>query len=216
MLRAHTHIVVILFILSVAILSSACARIPIPTVAPTQPPPTATPIPPTVTPTPVTPTATPTLVPPTPTAAPFIFSSSAFTDGALLAAKYTCDGENISPPLTWIGVPRNAQSLVLMMEDPDAVVTTFTHWIVFDVPPTTTGLIENVKGVGKGGSNSAKRNTYVGPCPPSGIHRFIFQLFALDVETLGLNEGASRADIEKAMTGRVLAKLVITGLYGKK
>lgn len=133
-----------------------------------------------------------------------------------MSAKYTCDGENVSPPLNWVGVPRNAKSLALTMEDPDAVVATFTHWIVFDIPATSNGLIENVKGVGKGGLTSAKRITYAGPCQPSGIHRFIFQLYALDLETLGLNEGTSRTEIEKAMNGHVIAKVQITGMYGKK
>lgn len=219
MSRTRLHIAVGAFFIFVVLAVSACARMPIPTVVPTLAPPTATPIVPTATPTPVTPTATPTLTPtpaPTATPAPFILTSSAFADGASMPAKYTCDGENVSPPLSWVGVPRNAKSLVLMMEDPDAVVATFTHWILFDIPATSNGLVENVKGVGKNGLNSAKRITYVGPCHPAGVHRFVFQLYALDLETLGLSEGISRTEIEKAMSGHIIAKLQIIGLSGKK
>jgi Raf kinase inhibitor-like YbhB/YbcL family protein len=216
MLRALNYIVVSILIL-VAVLMSACARMPIPTIVPTLSPPTATPIPPTVTPTPVTPippTLTPTPVPPTPTLAPFTFTSTAFVEGGNIPAKYTCNAENVSPPLSWNGGP-NAKSYVLTMEDPDAVVMTFTHWVLFDLPSTQKQLPENMKGVGKGGANSAKRNVYLGPCPPSGIHRFYFTLYALDVESLGLNEGATLQDIDKAMTGHTLAKIQLMGKYGK-
>lgn len=218
MSRTQTHFGVIIFFVLVTGALNACARMPIPTIVPTKPPPTATPIPPTATPTPVTPTPVPptaTPVPPTPTPAPFIFSSAVFSDGGMLPIKFTCDAENVSPPLTWTGVPYNAQSLAVMLDDPDAVVTTFTHWILFDIPATTNGLPENVKGIGKGGLNSAKRITYVGPCHPTGSHRFVFQLFALNVPTLGLNEGASKTEIDKALNAHLIAKQVITTRYGK-
>ncbi|MBI5649014.1 MAG: YbhB/YbcL family Raf kinase inhibitor-like protein [Chloroflexi bacterium] len=191
---------------------------PIPTIQPTQPPPTPTRIPPTATPvppTPVTPTLTPTPAPPTATPAPFTFTSAAFVEGAPIPVKYTCNGENISPPLAWIGTPRGTKSFALIMEDPDAVVATFTHWVAFDISASENQIAEGAKIFGKGGANSARQNIYLGPCPPSGIHRYIFTLFALDVETLGLNVGAIRADVEKQMTGHIIAKIQLMGKYGK-
>jgi Raf kinase inhibitor-like YbhB/YbcL family protein len=101
------------------------------------------------------------------------------------------------------------------MEDPDAVVTTFTHWIAFDIPGTQTEIAENVRSLSKGGLNSAKTKVYLGPCPPSGIHRYYFILTALDLDLLGLAEGANRPDIERAMTGHIIAKTQLMGLYGK-
>ena len=217
MSRVHHHYVVIVLILF-GILANACGRMPVPTIAPTKPPPTATATPtplPTATPTPITPTRTPTIALPTGTPAPFILKSSAFGEGNTIPGKYTCNAENISPPLTWTGTPHGTKSFVLMMDDPDAVVTTFTHWIAFDIPGTQTEIAENVKSLGKGGLNSAKRNVYLGPCPPSGSHRYIFILTALDLEQLGLNEGANRPDIERAMLGHILAKTQLMGLYPK-
>jgi Raf kinase inhibitor-like YbhB/YbcL family protein len=217
MTRVLNHSVVSLIIFFGAI-ASACAPMPVPTVPPTQPPPTPTQIPPTatpVTPTPITPTLTPTPAPPTATPAPFTFTSAAFLEGAPIPVKYTCNGENVSPPLAWVGTPRGTKSFALIMEDPDAVVATFTHWVAFDIPASENQIAEGAKNFGKGGANSALQSIYLGPCPPSGIHRYIFTLFALDVETLGLNVGANRAEVENKMNGRILAKIQLMGKYGK-
>lgn len=139
-------------------------------------------------------------------------TSTAFDEGGSIPAKYTCDGRDISPPLSWSGVPPGTESLVLIVDDPDAPGGTFIHWVLYDVPPGTEGLGEG-ESAGSAGSNDFGDKGYGGPCPPSGTHRYRFQLFALDSE-LGLETGASRQRVEDAMEGHMIASDRLTGRYG--
>lgn len=148
-------------------------------------------------------------------------SSAAFQDGAGLPAKYTCDGQNVSPPLAWSGAPSGTQSLALILEDPDAPLRVFTHWVLFNLPADATQLPE---GVPQGdrlpngalqGKNDVGRNGYGGPCPPPGpAHRYHFTIYALD-RSLSLAAGASKGQALDAMQGHVLARGDLTGTYGR-
>jgi len=143
-------------------------------------------------------------------------TSSAFSDGALIPIKYTCDGDDISPPLVWSDIPENTASFVLINDDPDAPVGTWDHWILFNLEGKTTELAENVDlsklaGV-QLGHNNWRRNDYGGPCPPYGTHRYFFKLYALDMK-LDLPAGSSKQDIEKAMAGHILAEAELLGRY---
>lgn len=162
-------------------------------------------------PTAAPPIIVPTLVP----ATNFVLTSSAFNEGGAVPKKFSCDGENISPQLKWSGTPVSTRSFALIMDDPDAPLGTFTHWVVFDLPATQNEIAEGAKTVGKGGQNSTRRTGYTGPCPPSGTHRYFFTLYALDMESLGLSEGASRADVEKALSAHILAKTQLMGRYSR-
>lgn len=142
-------------------------------------------------------------------------TSNAFSEGKNIPRKHTCDGENLSPQLSWSGVPANAQSLALIMDDPDAPGRTFVHWVLFDIPPTVTELPEGVQNIGVPGSNSYRKNVYNGPCPPPGpAHRYFFKLYALDKQ-LKLAPGATKADLEAAMQGHILAWGQLMGKYGR-
>ena len=143
-------------------------------------------------------------------------TSSAFSDGALIPIKYTCDGDDISPPLVWSDIPENTASFVLINDDPDAPVGTWDHWILFNLEGKTTELAENVDlsklaGV-QLGRNSWRRNDYGGPCPPYGTHRYFFKLYALDMK-LDLPAGSSKQDIKKALAGHILAEAELLGRY---
>lgn len=158
------------------------------------------------------PSATP---PPAPILSSFMLTSNAFTDGGAIPKKFSCDGENVSPQLKWGGAPPNTHSFTLIMDDPDAPIGTFTHWVAFDLPAAQNEIAEGAKSVGKGGQNGAGRTGYFGPCPPVGSHRYFFTLYALDVDSLGLKDGASRGDVEKMMTGHILAKAQLMGRYSR-
>jgi hypothetical protein len=137
-------------------------------------------------------------------------SSTAFKDGQPIPRRYTCAGENISPPLAWNGAPDNAASLALIVDDPDAPGGVWTHWIVFDLPPDLSELPENAGetagGSGRQGLNNFKHPNYDGPCPPPGKpHRYFFKIYALDIK-LGLPSGASRGAVSAAMTKHILAE----------
>jgi Raf kinase inhibitor-like YbhB/YbcL family protein len=135
--------------------------------------------------------------------------------GSSIPESYTCDGIDISPPLNWTGIPENAVSLALIVDDPDAPVGTWVHWVLYDLSPDLTGLPEAVMGVGTPGKNSFQKLEYGGPCPPKGAeHRYYFKLYALDI-LLSLEEGASKAEVEKAMQGHVLAQGQLMGKYGR-
>ncbi len=101
------------------------------------------------------------------------------------------------------------------MDDPDAPGGTFTHWVAFDIPATQSEIAEGAPSPGKGGKNGRGQTGYTGPCPPSGTHRYFFTLYALDVETIGLSDGASRADVEKAMTGHIIGQSQLMGRYAR-
>lgn len=151
----------------------------------------------------------------TPTIIAMEITSSAFSNEGLIPAKYTCNGNNISPPLEWGGVPDKTKSLALIMDDPDAPMGTYDHWVVFNIPPTTTGFAEAVTGYPEGtqlGLNSSKKAAYTGPCPPDKIHRYFFKLYALDV-LLDLKTGASKANVLSAMKGHILGEAQLMGRY---
>ncbi len=145
---------------------------------------------------------------------------SVFANGERIPIKYTCDGEDISPPLTWEGQPEGVVSYVLIVEDPDAPMGTFTHWVMYNIPSKLTSLPEGVPKQGKTevglqGINDFRRIGYGGPCPPPGKpHRYFFKLYALD-STLDLPPGARKRDVTKAMEGHVLAQAQLMGIYGR-
>jgi len=145
--------------------------------------------------------------------------SNAFSEGGMIPRKYTCDGEDVSPPMAWSGVPEGTKSLVLIADDPDAPMGTWVHWVLYDIPPTLDGLPEGVaktplvQGVGTQGANDFRQIGYGGPCPPRGpAHRYFFKLYALDT-SLNLKSGLRKAEIEKAMKGHILAQAQYMGTY---
>jgi len=143
-------------------------------------------------------------------------TSSAFQEGAEIPAKFSRDGENINPSLRIEGGPSNAKSLVLIMDDPDAPVGLFTHWIVWNIDPKTTEIAENsVPNGGVQGTNDYPTAGYGGPRPPSGTHRYYFKIFALD-QTLDLQSGAKRKELDKAMNGHVIAQGQLMGRFTHK
>ena len=135
-----------------------------------------------------------------------------FAHNGLIPTKYTCMGANINPPLTINDIPPKAQSLVLIVDDPDAPGGTWVHWVVYDMP-VKTKIDENTV-PGKIGINDFRDTHYGGPCPPSGKHRYCFKLFALDTK-LNLPEGQKKSQVEEAMKGHVLATDELVGLYSK-
>lgn len=137
--------------------------------------------------------------------------TSVFQNNGKIPAKYTCSGQDINPELNIQGIPNNAKTLVLIMDDPDAPMGAWVHWIVFNIP--ITNKIKENSIPGKQGSNSFGKNNYGGPCPPSGTHRYFFQLYALDAE-LSLSN-PNKADVEKAMKNHVLAQGELIGLYSR-
>jgi Raf kinase inhibitor-like YbhB/YbcL family protein len=148
-------------------------------------------------------------------------TSSAFRDGGNIPAKYTCDGDGVSPPLAWTGVPPGAQALALIVDDPDAPSGVFTHWVVFGIPPTVDRLAENASHGGmppgaKQGRNSTGKTGWFGPCPPSGTHHYVFRLYAVNVPFDDLKSGAERSDVENAVHGHVLAETKLMGLYSRQ
>ena len=143
-------------------------------------------------------------------------SGTAFRHNGMVPAKYTCDGTDVSPPLAIEGVPENATSLALIVDDPDAPAGTWVHWVVWNIDPKTKELAEG--SVPKGaqqGMNDFRKRDYGGPCPPSGTHRYFFKLYALDT-LLSLGTGAEKADLERSMHGHVLARAEIIGLYRRR
>jgi len=149
--------------------------------------------------------------------------SPAFSHQEMIPAKYTCDGSDVSPPLSWSEIPANTKSLALIMDDPDAPDPaaprmTWVHWVLYDIPPTAHGLMENASGqLPSGireGMNDFRRTRYGGPCPPIGRHRYFFKLYALD-KMLGALPNAGKGTVEKAMQGHILMKAELVGLYQK-
>ncbi len=139
-------------------------------------------------------------------------TSPAFGDNSMIPAKYTCDGDDVSPELLIEGIPEEAKSLVLIIDDPDAPVGTWDHWIMFNIPIVSKIEENSVPSRAVQGTNSFRKLDYGGPCPPSGTHRYMFKLYALDA-ALDLAEGASKADVESAMEGHILAQTKLIGLY---
>jgi len=139
--------------------------------------------------------------------------STTFEDNGAIPREYSCDGSDKAPPLEWSGVPADAKSLALIVEDPDAPKGTFTHWVVYDIPPTETGLKDaaSLPSASHVGKNDKGENGYTGPCPPSGKHRYVFNLFALDT-TIGAT-GLSADDLLSKMKGHILAQGRLTGTF---
>lgn len=147
--------------------------------------------------------------------------SPAFKNGELIPLKYTCDGENISPALRWDEVPEGTKSLVLICDDPDAPIGDWVHWIIYNIPPETRELKENIKPVkilndgSIHGLNDWKKFGYCGPCPPSGVHRYYFKIYALDI-LLPFEPGATKKQLLDTMKGHILAQGELMGKYQRK
>jgi len=147
--------------------------------------------------------------------------SNAFSPEEMIPSKYSCDGEDVSPRLSWGEIPNGTQSLALIADDPDAPGGTFVHWVLYNLPPDTHQLPENVpaKTEQVSGALQGKNNFgnlgYGGPCPPGGTHRYFFKLYALD-QMLDLKAGATKAEVEAAMEGHVLAEAHLMGRYSRQ
>jgi hypothetical protein len=145
-------------------------------------------------------------------------TSSAFTEGGMIPKQHTCDGADISPALSWTGVPESTKSLALICDDPDAPMGTWVHWVLFNIPPGEPGLSAkipssaNLSNGAKHGTNDFRRLGYGGPCPPGGTHRYYFKLYALDT-ALALDSGATKSKVEEAMQGHILAEGQLMGKY---
>ncbi len=137
--------------------------------------------------------------------------SPAFENNKLIPAKYTCDGDEVNPPLTIEGIPQGTQMLALIIDDPDAPRGTFDHWIVWGIPPTSKIEENSVPGIE--GLNSAGQRSYMGMCPPSGTHRYFFKVYALDAKLVLSPSSTRKKDLEKAMQSHILAKGELIGLY---
>ena len=139
-------------------------------------------------------------------------TSPAFSEGEAIPTKFSCDGDDVSPELNWSGIPEGTASLALIMDDPDAPVGLWVHWVLFNLPPDSAGLAEGAAGVGLDGLNSWSTTGYGGPCPPGGTHRYFHKLYALDTN-LELEAGASKDALEAAMDGHILAQAELMGTY---
>jgi Raf kinase inhibitor-like YbhB/YbcL family protein len=142
----------------------------------------------------------------------FKITSAAFPEGKEIPKRFTCDGENVSPPLAWTGAPVGAKAFALIVDDPDAPSGLFTHWIVFNLPASTHSLPEGVKPAANQGTNDFGKPGYGGPCPPRGRHRYFFHLYALKDELGGL-KSPSRKQIDAALKGHVIGEAVLMGTY---
>jgi Raf kinase inhibitor-like YbhB/YbcL family protein len=151
----------------------------------------------------------------------FQISTTAFPSGGTIPKKYTCDGPDLSPPLSWKEAPTGTQSLALIADDPDAPSGTWVHWVLYNMPVTTKELSEGVKkdeqlpDASQQGRNDFRKIGYGGPCPPPGkAHRYFFKLYALDTK-LNLKAGATKAEVEAAMKGHILAEAGLMGKYNR-
>jgi Raf kinase inhibitor-like YbhB/YbcL family protein len=141
-------------------------------------------------------------------------TSPAFQEGGTIPKKFTCDGQNVSPQLDWSAVPDGAKSLALIADDPDAPSGIFVHWVLYSLPADLNGLPEGAAS-GVLGVNGFGKKAYGGPCPPKGTpHRYFFKLYALD-STPDLKPGSSKAQVENAMRGHILAQGQLMGKYGR-
>jgi len=141
--------------------------------------------------------------------------SRSFPGETMIPSRFTCDGDNVSPSLIFSDIPKEAKSLVLVMDDPDAPMGTWVHWLVWNISPKTGFVDENsVPENAIEGMTSFNEAGYGGPCPPSGIHRYFFRLYALDA-LLELGPEAGLVELEKAMNGHIITKAELIGLYGR-
>jgi len=153
-----------------------------------------------------------------------VLISPAFSSNGSIPARYTCEGADLSPPLEWSGAPGNAKSFALIVDDPDAPdpaapKMVYVHWVVYNIPAGTTKLAENaarsgLPGGARQGINDWKKQTYGGPCPPIGRHRYFHKLYALDTELTGLSD-PTKAQLEAAMKGHIVATAELIGTYLK-
>jgi len=161
-------------------------------------------------------TTTRPLVTTTSTVPSFSIASPAFQEGDVIPAAHTCDGADVSPELVIVGIPEGTQTLTLIVDDPDAPVGTWVHWVVWNIAAGTKEIPEASVSPGAiQGTNDFGKQKYGGPCPPSGTHRYFFKLYALDAP-LVLKSGATKVQIEEAMKGHVLAQTELIGLYRRK
>ncbi len=143
-------------------------------------------------------------------------TSTAFENNGNIPVKYTCDGDDVNPPLIIKDIPPGTESIALIADDPDAPMGTWVHWVVWNIPPDTREIGEDsVPSGAQQGINDFRKHDYGGPCPPSGTHRYFFKAYALD-RALDLSENSRKEDLEKAMKGHVLAEALIIGLYKRK
>jgi Raf kinase inhibitor-like YbhB/YbcL family protein len=141
-------------------------------------------------------------------------TSPAFKHNGIIPEKYTCDGDNISPRLQWSGAPEETKSFALIVEDPDAIKKTWVHWIVFNIPATVNFLAENViSGQFTSGSTDFDTQRYGGPCPPSGVHRYNFTLYALDISIDNLQAGVDKKSLLEAMHNHIVDQTTLIGRY---
>lgn len=145
-----------------------------------------------------------------------VITSTAFAAGEPIPAQYTCTGADTSPPLAWADAPAEAQSFALIFDDPDAPGGTWVHWLLFNLPADTRSLTENTAPPNgtRTGKNSWGRTDYGGPCPPSGTHRYLFKLYALDTP-LNLDNGATKTELLSAMDGHILAETSLMGTFSR-
>ena len=147
-------------------------------------------------------------------------TSTVFTEGSMVPQEYTCDGEDISPPLAWSGVPDGTKSLALICDDPDAPMGTWVHWVLFNIPahimelPAKIPPEKIIQNGAKHGINDFRKFGYGGPCPPGGTHRYYFKLYALDTE-INVETGITKAQLLKAMEGHILAEGQLMGRYSR-
>ena len=152
-----------------------------------------------------------------------VIKSPAFTPNGSMPIKFTCEDDDVSPALEWSGVPERAKSLALIVDDPDAPdpkapKMVYVHWVLYDIPPSSAGLPEGVTSTRLPtgtceGKNDFGKLGYGGPCPPIGRHRYFFKLYALDAVLGDLGKGATKADVEKAMQGHIVAQAELVGTY---
>lgn len=143
-------------------------------------------------------------------------STQAFSERRPIPERFTADGKNVNPPLAISGVPKEAKSLVLIVDDPDAPMGTWNHWLVWNIKPDTTAIAED--SVPRGsvvGNNDAGTGRYVGPSPPSGTHRYYFRLYALDTK-LDLPAGSTRTELDDALHAHILSRAELLGRYGRE
>ena len=147
-------------------------------------------------------------------------TSTAFSEGSMIPQNYACDGEDISPPLAWSGVPDGTKSLALICDDPDAPMGTWVHWVLFNIPAHIMELPANIspekiiQNGAKHGINDFRKFGYGGPCPPGGTHRYYFKLYALDTE-INVEAGINKAQLLQAMEGHILAEGQLMGRYSR-
>lgn len=212
-------ILLLLLIILLGFVTIGCGPTPSPTPTPEAPTPTVAPPKPTA----VLPALT---APPTATALPeeggpvmaFELTSAAFKQGEAIPRQYSCDGQDISPPLAWGDPPQGTQSFALIMDDPDAPAGVWVHWVLYNLPAGSRGLPEalptdaQLADGSRQGKNSGGRLGYGGPCPPRGTHRYFFKLYALD-KVLDLAPGATKEQLLKAIEGHILAQTELMGKY---